>query len=48
MECPSVVFTIVQLFGFLPGGSGKALSLTRTIMTPLPSASACLVNIPTS
>ena len=31
-----------QLFAFLPDGSGKALGLTRTIMTPLPSATDCL------
>ncbi|GAA5858554.1 hypothetical protein JCM1840_001255 [Sporobolomyces johnsonii] len=39
---------VFEIFGFLPDGSGKALSLTRTVMTPLPSASSCLTNIPTS
>ena len=37
----------VQLFGFLPDGSGKALSLTRTVMTPLPTATNCLRNVQT-
>lgn len=37
-----------QLFGFLPDGSGKALSLTRAITTPLPGATNCLNNVPTS
>lgn len=37
-----------QLFGFLPDGSGKALSLTRTVSTPLPGATNCLNNVPTS
>ncbi|KAI5481651.1 hypothetical protein MNV49_002877 [Pseudohyphozyma bogoriensis] len=39
---------VVEVFGFLPDGTGKALSLTRTIMTPLPSASACLTNVQTT
>ncbi|BGP01216.1 hypothetical protein NBRC10513v2_002167 [Rhodotorula toruloides] len=39
---------VVELFGFLPDGSGKALSLTRTITTPLPGATNCLNNVPTS
>ncbi|KAL8290334.1 hypothetical protein RQP46_002592 [Phenoliferia psychrophenolica] len=37
---------VVELFGFFPDGSGKPLSLTRTIMTPLPSATNCLANKP--
>ncbi|KAK4698466.1 hypothetical protein P7C70_g7810, partial [Phenoliferia sp. Uapishka_3] len=37
-----------EVFGFLPDGSGKNLNLPRTIMTPLPSATACLVNVPTT
>ncbi|GAA5925747.1 hypothetical protein JCM3775_001489 [Rhodotorula graminis] len=36
------------LFAFLPDGQGKALSLTRTVTTPLPGASSCLTNVPTS
>ncbi|BGP38528.1 hypothetical protein JCM10450v2_002476 [Rhodotorula kratochvilovae] len=40
--------TVFELFGFLPDGSGKALSLTRTVTTPLPGATSCLTNIPTS
>ncbi|GAA6000532.1 hypothetical protein JCM10207_008058 [Rhodosporidiobolus poonsookiae] len=39
---------VFEMFGFLPDGSGKALSLTRTVMTPLPGATSCLTNIPTS
>ncbi|BGO90056.1 hypothetical protein NBRC10512_003590 [Rhodotorula toruloides] len=39
---------VVELFGFLPDGSGKALSLTRAITTPLPGATNCLNNVPTS
>ncbi|GAA5910847.1 hypothetical protein JCM8208_001011 [Rhodotorula glutinis] len=37
-----------SLFAFLPNGEGKALSLTRTVTTPLPGASSCLTNVPTS
>lgn len=33
---------IDQAFGFYPDGSGKALSLTRTIDTALPGATDCL------
>ncbi|GAA5929619.1 uncharacterized protein JCM15063_004204 [Sporobolomyces koalae] len=36
-----------EVFAFLPNGEGKALSLTRTVTTPLPGASSCLTNIPT-
>ncbi|GAA6007188.1 hypothetical protein JCM11491_003036 [Sporobolomyces phaffii] len=36
-----------EIFAFLPNGEGKALSLTRTVTTPLPGASSCLTNIPT-
>ncbi|GAA6051482.1 hypothetical protein JCM3770_004554 [Rhodotorula araucariae] len=39
---------VFELFGFLPDGSGKALSLTRTVTTPLPGATSCLTNVPTS
>ncbi|KAK4058244.1 hypothetical protein OIO90_000400 [Microbotryomycetes sp. JL221] len=39
---------VFELFGFLPDGSGKALSLTRTVMTPLPSATNCLRNVQTN
>ncbi|KAK4046001.1 hypothetical protein OIV83_006452 [Microbotryomycetes sp. JL201] len=39
---------VFELFGFLPDGTGKALSLTRTVMTPLPTATNCLRNIQTS
>ncbi|GAA5976625.1 hypothetical protein JCM11641_005644 [Rhodosporidiobolus odoratus] len=39
---------VFELFGFLPDGSGKALSLTRTVQTPLPAATNCLNNVPTS
>ncbi|ORY88805.1 hypothetical protein BCR35DRAFT_301142 [Leucosporidium creatinivorum] len=40
--------TVFEVFGFLPDGSGKALSLTRTVMTPLPTATACLTNVQTT
>ena len=30
-----------EVFGFLPNGSGKALSLTRTVTTALPGATSC-------
>lgn len=39
---------VFQIFGFLPDGSGKDLSLTRTVMTPLPDATACLTDVPTA
>ncbi|GAA5957124.1 hypothetical protein JCM3765_005414 [Sporobolomyces pararoseus] len=39
--------TAFEVFAFLPNGEGKALSLTRTVTTPLPGASSCLTNIPT-
>ncbi|GAA5891251.1 hypothetical protein JCM6882_004636 [Rhodosporidiobolus microsporus] len=39
---------VFEVYGFLPDGSGKALSLTRTVMTPLPGATSCLTNVPTS
>ncbi|GAA5913044.1 uncharacterized protein JCM6883_000497 [Sporobolomyces salmoneus] len=39
--------TEFEVFAFLPNGEGKALSLTRTVTTPLPGASSCLTNIPT-
>ena len=37
-----------EVFGFLSDGTGKALSLTRTVTTPLPSASSCLSDIQTT
>ncbi|KAM0788254.1 hypothetical protein ACM66B_001405 [Microbotryomycetes sp. NB124-2] len=39
---------VFELFGFLPDGTGKALSLTRTVMTPLPTATNCLRNVQTN
>lgn len=36
-----------EVFGFLDDGQGKALGLTRTVTTPLPSASSCLNNVQT-
>ncbi|GAA5829334.1 hypothetical protein JCM11251_005010 [Rhodosporidiobolus azoricus] len=39
---------VFEVYGFLPDGSGKALSLTRTVMTPLPGATSCLTSVPTS
>ncbi|GAA5852419.1 hypothetical protein JCM9279_001195 [Rhodotorula babjevae] len=39
---------VFEVFAFLPDGEGKALSLTRTVTTPLPGASSCLTNVPTS
>ncbi|KAM0753557.1 hypothetical protein T439DRAFT_322456 [Meredithblackwellia eburnea MCA 4105] len=38
---------VFEVFGFLPDGTGKALSLTRTVMTPLPGATNCVVNVQT-
>lgn len=40
--------TAFEVFGFLDNGEGKALSLTRTVTTPLPNASSCLSNIQTT
>ena len=40
--------TEFEVFGFLENGEGKALSLTRTVTTPLPGASSCLSGIQTT
>jgi len=37
-----------EVFAFLEDGSGKALSLTRTVTTPLPTATACLAGVQTT
>ncbi|KAL8290379.1 hypothetical protein RQP46_002637 [Phenoliferia psychrophenolica] len=37
--------SVVEIFAFLPDGTGKNLNLPRTIMTPLPAATNCLVNV---
>ena len=40
--------TEFEVFAFFENGEGKALSLTRTVTTALPNASACLSNVQTT
>ncbi|KAK9893970.1 hypothetical protein P389DRAFT_213048 [Cystobasidium minutum MCA 4210] len=37
-----------EVFAFLENGEGKALSLTRTVTTPLPGATSCLGDVQTT